>query len=367
VSDGDLSEFSDEVARLLAHSARNFLRDRPRPHEAFNSHAWREMAAMGWAGVLAPERVGGSGLGLAHATALGEELGASLAPEPFIASAVMVGGLLSSLPDSAAVAELGEALSSGADAPVLAWQEKSGSLDVTLQATIDANNALNGDKLFVAYCGGAQRLIVPALRDQTPVLALISCRDNGLGQRVRTLADAASVADFRFKKVKGATVLDEGSHTLAAVQGAIDQAALVQAAYLTGIARATLDRTLDHLRTRVQFGRPLGALQVLQHRCADLFIAQTLSRAAYIEAASLWDRAPSRASSRAAISSAKARAAQTAVATATAAIQMHGGLGFAEETGLGAALRIARLHASWLGAPDLHLERFAMLTEALDA
>jgi 3-oxochol-4-en-24-oyl-CoA dehydrogenase len=367
VSKSHLSEPGDDVARLLAHTARDFLRNRERPHDAFNAHAWREMAAMGWAGVLAPESVGGSGLGLTHATALGEELGASLAPEPFIASAVMVGSLLSSLPESAAAAELGKALVSGADAPILAWQESLGSIEVTTQTTIDAHDALSGEKLFVAYCAGAQRLIVPARRDQTPVLALVVCRDKGLGQRVRTLADGASVTDFRFKSIRGAIVLDEGLQTLAAVQDAVDQAVLVQAAYLTGIARATLDRTLDHLRTRVQFGRPLGAFQVLQHRCADLYVAQALSRAAYVEAASLWDSDRTNPGARAAISSANARAAKTAIATANAAIQMHGGLGFAEETGLGSALRIARLHASWLGTQDLHLERFATLTEVLDA
>jgi alkylation response protein AidB-like acyl-CoA dehydrogenase len=142
----------------------------------------------------------------------------------------------------------------------------------------------------------------------------------------------------------------------------LDEAALASAAYQTGLANTVLAQVLEHLKTRIQFERPLGTFQTLQHRSADLYMACQLSRASWRRAAAKWQAQPDSPLAKAAISAAKARASQTSLRVARAGIQMFGGLGFAEEADVGLALRIALQYSSWLGSSTQHLQRFAMLS-----
>jgi alkylation response protein AidB-like acyl-CoA dehydrogenase len=128
---------------------------------------------------------------------------------------------------------------------------------------------------------------------------------------------------------------------------------------------SALDLTLEYLRTRVQFGKPIGSFQALQHRAVDLYIQKELSRAA-LEAASaaLADQSCTPERRAAAASSAKARAAQAALAICNEALQMHGAIGFTDEYDLGLYLNRALVLSAWLGNASAHRHRYSSLVEA---
>jgi alkylation response protein AidB-like acyl-CoA dehydrogenase len=120
--------------------------------------------------------------------------------------------------------------------------------------------------------------------------------------------------------------------------------------------------TLDYLRTRQQFGRPIGSFQGLQHRAVDLKIQVALTRASVESAAATLDSLPADAVAprQAAVSRAKARAAQAALLVARQAVQLHGAIGYTDEYDVGLFLRKAMVTANQFGSAALHRRRFAV-------
>lgn len=362
----------DDVERMLIDSARTFFRARQQTArmklnatqaKAFDIALWREMADMGWLGVRLPEHLGGQNLSTGTAAALAEEFGAALMPEPFIACGIIPSVLLANSSIAPACAALADSVSSGQAVATLAWQEKLGQsdpMDITTRLT--ANGRLQGRKLFVPNSDSSNCFIVAARNESNIVLASVRSSAAGLSCDSHRTGDGTQRGELIFNDTPFDAILVEGDAARSALSFALDEATLASAAYQTGLANTVLDQVLSHLKTRIQFDRPLGTFQTLQHRAADLYMACQLSHASWRRAATKWDAQPASATARAAISAAKARASQTALRVARSGIQMFGGLGFAEETDLGLALRIALQHSSWLGGPAQHLQRFATLS-----
>jgi alkylation response protein AidB-like acyl-CoA dehydrogenase len=148
------------------------------------------------------------------------------------------------------------------------------------------------------------------------------------------------------------------------LSAAIDEALVMASAELLGIARKALQMTLDYLRTREQFGKPIGSFQALQHRAVDLYIQQELSQVS-IDTALLefrGDASPSRRGM--AASRAKARCSDTANRITREAVQMHGAIGFTDEYDVGLYLKRAVVQSAWLGNASQHRRRYAMLRTA---
>ena len=366
------SDPMDDVERMLVDSARTFFRARQQTARmklnatqarAFDIELWREMADMGWLGVRLPEHLGGQNLATSAAAALAEEFGAALMPEPFIACGIIPSVLLANIQASAALSSFADSISSGRVVTTLAWQERLGQSDATDVTTrLTANELLQGRKLFVPNCDASDCFIVVARRESKIVLASVSASAAGMKRELHRTGDGTQRGQLIFNDTPIDAVLAEGDAAQTALTVALDEATLASAAYQTGLANTVLDQILSHLKTRIQFDRPLGTFQTLQHRAADLFMACQLSHASWRRAATKWDVQPASPTARAAISAAKARASQTALRVARSGIQMFGGLGFAEEADLGLALRIALQHCSWLGGPAQHLQRFATLS-----
>ena len=127
-----------------------------------------------------------------------------------------------------------------------------------------------------------------------------------------------------------------------------------------GLVAGEVERTLDYLRTRVQFGKPIGSFQALQHRAVDMYVQKELSRAtlgAALAAANEPGCTPERRA--AAASSAKARASQAALAICKEALQMHGAIGYTDEYDLGLYFNRALVLSAWLGNAGAHRSRYA--------
>jgi alkylation response protein AidB-like acyl-CoA dehydrogenase len=124
------------------------------------------------------------------------------------------------------------------------------------------------------------------------------------------------------------------------------------------------EMTMDYLRTRVQFNRPIGSFQALQHRSVDLYIQEQLSTVVLNDAIEALDERPNEAATMAAVSRAKARCSDAASLITRQAIQMHGGIGFTEDADVGLFVKRALVLSAGLGNSAYHRRRFLRLAPA---
>ncbi|HUD34255.1 MAG TPA: acyl-CoA dehydrogenase family protein, partial [Variovorax sp.] len=157
--------------------------------------------------------------------------------------------------------------------------------------------------------------------------------------------------------------LASGEAVQRAVAQADDVARLMQAAELLGIARHAFDITLDHLKTRQQFGRPIGANQALQHRMVDALLQLELARSGLAEALDV--RVEDAQALAVAASRAKARCSHAALHITRLAVQLHGAMGYTDECEVGLYLKRAMHLSGWLGNAAAHRLRHLRLTDAL--
>jgi alkylation response protein AidB-like acyl-CoA dehydrogenase len=307
-------------------------------HPGFDRAIWNQMCALGWPAMLLPEDLGGAGLGLVAYCALMQELGAALVPEPLV-QAMLCSAYLR-----------GEALArhlSGEMLVLPAWQIARDTLEPEEGVHL-RDGKLYGRKTHVQGAAGADAILAITPRDAW----LVSGSDPALRIETAQTQDGCHV---------GLVVFDG-----AACEGyaadpspAFAEASLATAAYLLGLIEESLERTVDYLRMRTQFGKPIGSFQALQHRAVDLKLQVELTRASIDEAAHRWDREPGKLASYAAISRAKARASNAAMLVTQHAIQLHGGIGFTDEHDIGLFLRKAMVIAPQFGSAALHAARFA--------
>jgi alkylation response protein AidB-like acyl-CoA dehydrogenase len=307
----------------------------------FDRTIWSEMAAMGWLGLRLPEARGGAGLGLAEFCALAETLGAALIPEPFVAAAA----ILPLLPDATAAAAL-----SGDQVILPAWQEQPGTLAPAITTSFNPGLLL-GTKIFIPAARDADAFLVSTQSG----LALVEANAKDVTLCNEPTQDGGTFGRLHFANVPAQAV----PGTLAT---ALQEMALGHAAYLLGLAAQAFMITMDYLRTRQQFGRPVGSFQALQHRAADLAVQIELARAAIAAAARTLDEEATLVPARQmAVSRAKARASDMAMLVTRQAIQLHGGIGFADESDIGLFLRKSMVVANQAGSAGFHRKRYAEL------
>ncbi len=304
----------------------------------FDRAVWRRMGEMGWIGLRVPEAEGGAGLGMAELCALTEELGAGLVPEPLIEAAIVA----SLLRGPALVALL-----AGERVILPAWQERANSLEPVAE-TVLRDGKIAGRKLFVPMAGGADAFLVAAREG----LALVERDASGVALATERTQDGGHFGALTLEDAPAAAVSGR-------IEPALDEAALATAAYLLGVMRGAFAMTLEYLKTRKQFGKPIGSFQALQHRAADLHIQIALTRASIEAAAAILDAADSNAARKqAAVSRAKARAAEASLLVTRQAIQLHGGIAYTDEYDVGLFLRKAMVLANLYGSAALHRARF---------
>jgi alkylation response protein AidB-like acyl-CoA dehydrogenase len=368
---------SDDMLRMLRDSAADFakldlvrVRRIRATRPGFERSVWQQMAGMGWLGILIPETHEGLGLGMGAAVIVAEQLGRALYPEPYCASVVLATlSLLHGDGEELKQRYLPQ-LAAGKLVVSLAWQDESGGLDVAhcgvRALEYPGKSVLEGTSRFVET-PDADAFIVSARTARGLELHWIARDAAGLSCTPAIRADGSASALLSFNRViaSEATRVASIACAIPALRLAVDHAAVVASAELLGVMESALDLTLDYLRTRVQFGKPIGSFQALQHRAVDLYIQKELSRAA-LEAttATLEDQACTAERRAAAASSAKARASQAALAICNEALQMHGAIGFTDEYDLGLYLNRALVLSAWLGNASAHRRRYASLQEA---
>ncbi len=303
----------------------------------FDREVWRQMCRMGWAGLRVAETEGGAWLGMRDFCALAEELGAGLVPEPLIACAVAASVL-----QGTSLA----ALLSGDRVILPAWQERANSLEPAADTTLRAGR-LFGRQLFVPMAAGADAFLVSAREG----LAVVERDAPRLSLTLERTQDGGNFGTLNFSDTPATPVPGR-------IAAALNEAALATASYLLGVMRRAFAMTLDYLKTRRQFGKPIGSFQALQHRAADLKIQLELTRASVESAAATLDATTAPVAREAAVSRAKARAADAALLVTRQAIQLHGGIAYTDEYDAGLFLRKAMVLANLYGSAALHRARF---------
>jgi alkylation response protein AidB-like acyl-CoA dehydrogenase len=304
----------------------------------FDRTVWREMCGLGWLGLRVAEAAGGSGLGMREYCALAEECGAGLLPEPLIACSMAARVL--------AGREL-ERLIAGDAIIIPAWQERPNSL-TSGRDTVLRDGHVSGRKVFVLMAAGADAFLISA----NGGLALVARDAAGVSLKIDRTQDGGHYGTLTLDNAPAQPVAGD-------LAEAIEEATLATAAYLLGVTERAFAMTLAYLKTRQQFGKPIGSFQALAHRAADLKIQVALTRASVEAAALTLDSSSVQAVRRAAVSRAKARASDVAIQVTREAIQMHGGIGYTDEYDVGLYLRKAMVLANLFGSAALHRARYA--------
>jgi alkylation response protein AidB-like acyl-CoA dehydrogenase len=341
--------------------------DAPAPRAA---PGWADLVALGWPGMLAPESAGGLGFDLSAAAEVLRAAGEHAAPEPLLAVAGLSALLLARL-DGAPARALLAALAAGESLPALAWQESAGDLsDVPLACGVEISDRgalLQGEKIMALPGGAASGWLVSARAGDDTALLWVPRGTAGVGETLARLADGEYAAALRFDGVAlpAGAVLARGEAARAALRHALAGGQMLQAAELLGVGQAMLDQTLAYLRTRVQFGKPIGSFQALQHRAVDVFIHLHVARAALDEALALADAGDLPIDQlEAQASRVNARCAAAALQASRTAAQLHGAIGYTQECDLSLYYKRALRLSAWLGNAGAHQRRYARLAES---
>lgn len=326
--------------RLLVSTARDFLQHHcpielvqrlVLDERGFDEALWRSMAELGWPGLLIPSALGGSGGSLVDVVLLVEEMGRACLPGPFVTSAVAATSVLLAAASKAQQKRLLPALAAGERIATLALVEESASFDpgaVALEC--DAPGRVTGRKLFVKDAHVADDLIVLVRGPGDLSLVLLPADRTGI---VRLPLDTASgerlfEVTFDGVEVRADDLLGPAGRGRELLAPALRAGALARTAEMVGAAQRVLELAVEHAKTRVQGGRPIGGYQAIQHTCADLVRDVDASRGLLYAAA--WKVAEGD-SAEADVAMAKAYASEACLRVARRGHQIFGAISYCEE------------------------------------
>ena len=337
--------------RLLVSTAREFLRK-----HADDAAPWRAMAELGWPGLLIPPELGGSDGSLLDVILLVEEMGRGAAAGPFVPSAVVATSLLLRAGTLDQRKRFLPAMATGERILSLALLDEGGSFDLDrIALTLEPPGRLTGRKLFVEAADVADAVIVVARVGGDLALLIVPTERRGVTREQLDTIGVEKVFEVTLDSVVvGADDrLAGGRDDLVA---ALEAGALARTAEMVGAAQRVLELAVEHAKTRVQGGRPIGGYQAIQHACADLVRDVDTSRGLLHHAAWKLDTgAPAAAD----VAMAKAYAGEACLAVARRGHQIFGAIGYCDEHSM------HRLHKRILAASldcgdaALHLETVA--------
>jgi alkylation response protein AidB-like acyl-CoA dehydrogenase len=339
----------------------------------WDAAVWRGLAELGVLGITVPEAQGGLGFGPLETLAMMGDCGRNLLLEPVLSSAVIGSAVLRAFAGQAPAGELLAAMAAGRKIAVLAHFDHGARFDSRHVSTraqrSGASYRLDGHKAVVMHAAAADVLLVSArtagaTSDAQGVSLFLVPRDApGLVLDAYPTLDGQRAADVYLQAVDvpAANRLGEEGAALRPIEAALDIGLAALCADAVGVMQALVDATVEYVRTRQQFGQPIGRFQALQHRIADMLIHLEQARSmSYLAALRCTDEDVRER--RRALSAAKAVIGQAGRFVGQQAVQLHGGMGMTDE--LKVSHLFKRLTAAQLmfGDSDTHLQRYAALT-----
>jgi alkylation response protein AidB-like acyl-CoA dehydrogenase len=371
--------FAASIARFVE---RDYTFDRRRrivaSPDGFSRDVWRTMAEMGLLGLPLPAAYGGLGGGAMDAMSLMDAIGAALIVEPWLATVALGAQLIARGGSEAQRQRMLPAVAEGTLLLAFAHAEPDARYTLAHVATRarrdDGGYVISGVKQAVSDAAAADVLIVSVRTgggdsDADGISLLLVPRDApGMTLRALRMLDATRAADIVFDDVRVPADARVGApgRALPLIEEVVDFATALVCAEAVGAIQSANDATLEYLKTRKQFGVPIGSFQALQHRMVDMVIEYEQSRSMASLACSAVDTEHDSPARSRIVSAAKLRIADACRRVSQESIQLHGGMGMSDELKVSHTFRRLTAIAQQFGDADHHLERFAMLSDRRD-
>jgi pimeloyl-CoA dehydrogenase small subunit len=374
--DFDLTEeqrlLRDSVDRLLADhygfAARRGYLAEPDGH---SKAMWERYAELGLLGLPFAEEHGGFGGGAIETMLAMEAFGRVLALEPYLATVVLCGTALRFAGSEAQQSAILPQIAEGRMTLAFAHGERQARYDLadvltTAKARVSGGWVLDGAKSVVVHGDNADRLIVSGRnsgdRDDPDGISLflVDASANGVARRSYPMRDGTRAAEISLSgvEINADALLGEPGRALPVIERVVEAGIAAVTAEAVGAMEAMHALTLEYLKTRQQFGKPIGQNQALQHRSAEMLIALEQGRSMAMLAAMMVDEADAHERAHN-ISMAKVGVGQSARFVSQNAIQLHGGIGMTEEYAVGHYFRRCMVIEHLFGDTAHHLSRIA--------
>jgi alkylation response protein AidB-like acyl-CoA dehydrogenase len=338
-----------EQQQHLVDTARRFMenecplssvREQEDTETGFSLELWQKMAELGWLGLPFPEQYGGYGLGNADLALLSKEMGRSLCPSPYIPSVVLAGGAILAAGSDEQKSNYLPRIASGQTVVAFAIQEQTPYWDprgVGSRATETADGwALNGSKMFVEYANAADRILVVARtsgeKPSKDGITMFLVDASAPGVSMRSLGTLARDRQFRIDLAGVPVWKDDVVGPLGGawpvLERVIQSGIVAFSAYNVGASERIHAKATEFAKNRVQFGRPIGSFQAIQH-----YLAQSITEIIGADTMTLYaawcldEGEPAREI----VAKAKALAGDTYKSTSAVGAQIYGGIGFNED------------------------------------
>jgi len=360
----------NEEQQLLADSVRRFLakdygfearKKIVASKEGWSAGIWAQLAEMGLTGLPFSPDHGGFGGGAVDLMGVMEAAGDALLVEPYLPT--LMGGRLVALAGSDAQKKaVLPAIVEGKLKMAFAHTEKGARYNLA-KVSASAKKAgsgweISGEKLVVLGADAADKLVVSANTDKG--LSLFLVERNAFKVKAYVTLDEQRAGDVSLSKAKGELLGAEGG-ALPMIEEVVDFATALVCAEAVGAMKFACDTTLEYLKTRKQFGVPIGTFQALQHRMVDMYVAQEQARSMACLACSKVDANTGAKDRARAVSAAKIKISDNARLISQESVQLHGGMGMTEELKVSHTFRRLTMIAQQFGDADHHLARFAAL------
>ena len=364
----------NEAQQMLKSSARDFLeaecpytyvRAMEEDARGHTPEMWGKLAEQGWLGLIIPERYGGVELSFLDLAILLEEMGRSLLPGPFFSTVVMGGMTIADAGTEAQRQEFLPRIAEGQIIVTLALTEPSGRWDaggVQTTATPSGDGyVISGTKLFVPNAHVSDYLIVAARtgdEEENISLFVVPRETPGVTQTLlKTIAsDRQSEVVFDGVRVDASSVLGEVGTGWRTLENVLRWGAVGKCAEMVGGGQQVLDMTVEYAKQRVQFGRPIGSFQAVQHHCANM--ATDVEGSRYITYQAAWLLSEGLPAERE-VAMAKAWVSDAYRRVCELGHQCHGAIGFTKEHNMQLYSRRAKAAELAFGDTDFHLESVA--------
>ena len=338
----------------------------------YSKELWKQMAELGWAGILISEEYGGSDFGMMGMGGILEETGRCLVPSPLFSTALLGASLIELGGKADQKKDLLTKIAKGELTTAFALEEGSRHTPYRISTTAEKKGkdfVLNGKKTFVLDGHSADLIVLAArtsggIEDQSGIsLFLIDPNSTGLQRKRTHMVDSRNASEIHLKgvEVSETKLLGELDAGFSIIEEVLERGQIGISAEMLGNTLEAFDITLEYLKERKQFGAVIGSFQALQHRAAVMFAEIELTKSSVMGALNAVDENSNDRSRFASL--AKFKAGETLHLVSSEAVQMHGGVGVTDEFDIGFFLKRSRVAEQIFGSSDYHLDRYATLSE----
>ena len=338
--------------------------------DGFDRDVWKQIVELGFAGILIPEEMGGTGFGPMGIGIVMQEAGRTLAASPLYSTAVLGAGMIMAAGSENQKKELLPQIAAGELLMALAIDETNhhNPANIAMAATRDGDDfVLSGEKKFVIDGHIADKLIVATRTsgeagDPKGISAfLIDANTPGVTITRTHMVDTRNAANISFDgvKVQSDALLGSADGAYPELENVLDMGRVCLSAEMLGGIETVFDTTLTYLKERKQFDAIIGTFQALQHRAAEMFCEVEICQSVVLDALSALEER--RNDIPRAASLAKARLSDASRLITNEGVQMHGGIGMTDAVDVGLFLKRARVQAQMLGDANFHRSRYADL------